>query len=144
MYINKLNLHLQQFGGGVIEPFFPPEKWLGGKTTIGALQSHVSPIASFSSRKNGYIVGFPPGRMAIQWDSPPEEWLYSRIPPERMTTQQSPSENGLNIFNLIALLNFTTTCQCHFRSTISVDGFTSQVACTWMIQMTLNGKKQGI
>ena len=22
---------------GVIEPFSPPEKWLGGKTTIGAL-----------------------------------------------------------------------------------------------------------
>ena len=39
------------------------------------------------------------------------------------------------IFNLVALLNFTTTCQCHFWSTISVDGFTSQVACTWMIQI---------
>ena len=46
------------------------------------------------------------------------------------------------IFNLVALLNFTTTCQCHFWSTISVDGFTSQVACTWMIQMTLNGVSQ--
>ena len=46
------------------------------------------------------------------------------------------------IFNLIALFNFTTTCQCHFWSTISVDGFTSQVACTWMIQMTLNGISQ--
>ena len=30
----------------------------------------------------------------------------------------------------------------HFWSTISVDGFTSQVACTWMIQMTLNGLSQ--
>ena len=46
------------------------------------------------------------------------------------------------ISNLVALLNFTTTCQCHFWSTISVDGFTSQVACTWMIQMTLNGVSQ--
>ena len=46
------------------------------------------------------------------------------------------------IFNLVALLNFTTTYQCHFWSTISVDGFTSQVACTWMIQMTLNGVSQ--
>jgi hypothetical protein len=41
-----------------------------------------------------------------------------------------------------ALLNFTTTYQGHFWSTISVDGFTSQVACTWMIQMTLNGLSQ--
>ena len=37
------------------------------------------------------------------------------------------------IFNLVALLNFTTT---------SVDGFTNQVACTWMIEMTLNGVSQ--
>jgi hypothetical protein len=29
------------------------------------IKGHVSPIASFSPRKNGYIVGFPPGRMAI-------------------------------------------------------------------------------
>ena len=65
---------------GVIEPFFPqsvfpPEKWLGGKTTIGALQSQFSPsekwlYSRISPRKNGYIVGFPPGRMAIQQDSP--------------------------------------------------------------------------
>jgi hypothetical protein len=34
------------------------------------------------------------------------------------------------IFNLAALLNFTTTCQCHFWATISVDGFTSQINCT--------------
>jgi hypothetical protein len=46
------------------------------------------------------------------------------------------------IFNLAALLNFTTTCQCHFWATISVDGFTSQINCTWMIQMTLNGVSQ--
>jgi hypothetical protein len=46
------------------------------------------------------------------------------------------------IFSLVALLNFTTTCQCHFWSTISVDGSTSQIACTWMIQMTLNGVSQ--
>ena len=46
------------------------------------------------------------------------------------------------IFNLIALLNFTTTCQCHFWSIISVDGLTSQVVCTWMIQMSLNGVSQ--
>ena len=45
------------------------------------------------------------------------------------------------IFNLVPLLNYTTTCQCHFWSTISVDGFTSQ-DCTWMIQMTLNGISQ--
>ena len=40
------------------------------------------------------------------------------------------------IFNLVTLLNFTPTCKCHTWSTISVDGSTSQVACTWMIQMT--------
>ena len=30
---------------------------------IGALYSHVSPIASFPPRKNDYIVGFPPERI---------------------------------------------------------------------------------
>ena len=37
---------------------------------------------------------------------------------------------------------FFSHSQCHFWSTISVDGFTSQVACTWMIQMTLNEVSQ--
>ena len=76
---------------------FPPEKWLGEKTTIGALQSHFPPIASFPPRKNDYIVGFPPGKLAIQWNSPRKNGYIVGFPPERMTTQQPPSENGLYI-----------------------------------------------
>ena len=106
----------------VIEPFSPhsqfspTEKWL---------YSRISP------RKIGYIVEFPP-----------EEWLYSRISPPKEWLHSSPPLNMAWIFNLVALLNVTTTCQCHLWSTISVDGFTSQVACTWMIQMTSNGVSQ--
>jgi hypothetical protein len=63
------------------------------------------------------------------------KWLYNApivvFPPSHFsggkTGYSSPSLKMACIFNLVALLNFTTTCQCHFWSTISVDGFTSQV-----------------
>jgi hypothetical protein len=68
----------ERLSTGVIESFFPrsvppPEKWLGGKTTIGALQSHFFPIASFPPRKNHYIVGFPPRKNGyiVEFPTPP-------------------------------------------------------------------------
>ena len=78
-----------------------------------------------------YRAIFPP-----QSVFPPEKWLYSRIPtprrmaiqqdspPERMTTQQSPSENGLNI-----QLNCSVKFYYHFPVPLLVD-----YQCRWVYQ----------
>jgi hypothetical protein len=51
-----------------------------GKNYYRSVIEPFSPIASFSPRKNDYIVGFPPGKIVVG-STPlpsPEEWLYSR------------------------------------------------------------------
>ena len=44
---------------------FPPGKMARGKNYYRSVIEPFFPHSQFSPRKNGYIVGFPPGRMAI-------------------------------------------------------------------------------
>ena len=41
------------------------------------------PHTHFSPRKNEYILSFPPGKMSIYWDFPPEKWVYTEFSPRK-------------------------------------------------------------
>ena len=43
----------------------------------------IFPHTHFSPRKNEHMLSFPPGKMSIYWDYPPEKWVYTEFSPRK-------------------------------------------------------------
>ena len=104
---------------------FPPGKMTRGNKPLQERYIAISPQQPV----------FPHRKMTIQQDFPPENQLFSGISPqkngyvvgfthERMTTQQSPFENGLNI-----QLSYSVKFHCHLQVPHLVD-----YQCRWVYQ----------